>query len=125
MNEHSAWGLLGHRAFRVLWLAGAIVNLAIWMQTVGAAWVMTTLSGSPLMVALVRDLARPSDYIESFAFDSWLDYLRQNSRRTQGEQRLQARLAPWQVYPSTRLRCELRTRSPLQVANQGGVKQVW
>jgi MFS family permease len=65
---------------------------------------------------LLRDLARPGHYIESFAFDSWLDYLRQNSRRTQGEQRLQARLALWQEGPSTQLRCELRTGAPLRIA---------
>lgn len=31
-----------------------MVNLAIWMQTVGAAWIMTLLSSSPLMVSLVQ-----------------------------------------------------------------------
>ncbi len=50
----STWSPLRHRAFFWLWTAGAIVNLAIWMQTVGAAWLMTTLSTSPLMVSLVQ-----------------------------------------------------------------------
>ncbi len=54
MNEKSAWAPFSHKAFRALWCAGAVVNLAIWMQTVGAAWVMTTLSPSPLMVSLVQ-----------------------------------------------------------------------
>jgi len=31
-----------------------MVNLAIWMQTAGAAWIMTLLSTSPLMVSLVQ-----------------------------------------------------------------------
>src|SRR5690606_38209088 len=43
-----------HRVFRGVWFAAAVVNLAIWMQTVGAAWIMTTLSSSPLMVSLVQ-----------------------------------------------------------------------
>ncbi|MEE1924572.1 MFS transporter [Pseudomonas sp. 148P] len=54
MSEASAWAPFRNRAFRGLWLAGAVVNLAIWMQTVGAAWIMTTLTASPTMVSLVQ-----------------------------------------------------------------------
>jgi MFS family permease len=50
----SAWAPLANRRFRWLWCGGALVNLAIWMQTVGAAWIMTLLSTSPLMVSLVQ-----------------------------------------------------------------------
>ncbi|MGH8416916.1 MAG: MFS transporter [Pseudomonas sp.] len=50
----SAWAPLRNRSFRWLWCGGAMVNLAIWMQTVGAAWIMTLLSTSPLMVSLVQ-----------------------------------------------------------------------
>lgn len=50
----SAWAPLRNRSFRWLWCGGAMVNLAIWMQTVGAAWIMTLLSSSPLMVSLVQ-----------------------------------------------------------------------
>lgn len=50
----SAWAPLSNRRFRWLWCGGAMVNLAIWMQTVGAAWIMTLLSTSPLMVSLVQ-----------------------------------------------------------------------
>lgn len=52
--QASAWSPLRHKPFLWLWSAGALVNLAIWMQTVGAAWLMTTLSSSPLMVSLVQ-----------------------------------------------------------------------
>ncbi len=31
-----------------------MANLAVWMQNIGAAWMMTELAGSPLMVALVQ-----------------------------------------------------------------------
>ncbi|MFV0926576.1 MFS transporter [Pseudomonas palmensis] len=54
MSEGSAWAPFSNRAFRGLWLAGAVVNLAIWMQTVGAAWIMTTLTASPTLVSLVQ-----------------------------------------------------------------------
>lgn len=50
----SAWAPLANRRFLWLWCGGAMVNLAIWMQTVGAAWIMTLLSTSPLMVSLVQ-----------------------------------------------------------------------
>ncbi|MER0876965.1 MFS transporter [Pseudomonas aeruginosa] len=53
--EHSSfWAPLRHGLFVSLWLACALANLAIWMQTVGAAWIMTQLSASPLMVSLVQ-----------------------------------------------------------------------
>lgn len=50
----SIWAPLGHPLFVGLWLACAVTNMAIWMQTVGAAWIMTQLSASPLMVSLVQ-----------------------------------------------------------------------
>src|SRR5690606_30038403 len=37
-----------------LWIAAVASNLGTWMQDVGAAWLMTSLSASPVMVALVR-----------------------------------------------------------------------
>ncbi|MBF8161593.1 MFS transporter [Pseudomonas sp. NPDC077186] len=53
-EQVSFWAPLRHRLFVGLWLACAIANLAIWMQTVGAAWIMTQLTASPLMVSLVQ-----------------------------------------------------------------------
>ncbi|WP_439859396.1 MFS transporter [Pseudomonas sp. MBLB4136] len=53
--EHASfWAPLRHKLFVGLWLACALTNMAIWMQTVGAAWIMTLLSTSPLMVSLVQ-----------------------------------------------------------------------
>lgn len=54
MSEGSAWAPFRNRAFRGLWLAAAVVNMAIWMQTVAAAWIMTTLTTSAVMVSLVQ-----------------------------------------------------------------------
>src|SRR5207302_2156264 len=45
---------LSHPVFRALWIASLISNVGTWMQNVGAAWAITSLSPSPLMVALVQ-----------------------------------------------------------------------
>jgi MFS family permease len=54
MSGPSAWAPLRHRPFRALWLATVVANLAVWMQNIGAAWMMTELVASPVMVALVQ-----------------------------------------------------------------------
>lgn len=48
------WAPFRVKTFCWLWLGAMAVNLALWMQNVGAAWMMLTLSTSPLMVALVQ-----------------------------------------------------------------------
>ncbi|MDH1440350.1 MFS transporter [Pseudomonas sp. GD03721] len=45
---------LRYPLFRALWVASLIANTCFWMQSVGAAWLMVTLSGSALMVALIQ-----------------------------------------------------------------------
>ncbi len=40
--------------FRWLWLAGLVSNIGTWMQNTAAAWLMTTLTSSPVTVALVQ-----------------------------------------------------------------------
>jgi MFS family permease len=53
----SIWQVLSHRLFFWLTLASLISNIGTWMQNVGAAWLMTSLSPSPLMVALIQTAA--------------------------------------------------------------------
>jgi len=43
-----------YRAFTVLWLATVISNIGTWMHDVGAGWLMTGMSPSPVWVALVQ-----------------------------------------------------------------------
>jgi MFS family permease len=45
---------LRRRGFRLLWLSSVSANTGTWMQNVGAAWLMTELTRSPLLVALVQ-----------------------------------------------------------------------
>src|SRR5216683_2805250 len=53
-TAESAWIPLSHPVFRALWIASLVSNIGTWMQNVSAAWAMTSLSPSPLMVALVQ-----------------------------------------------------------------------
>ncbi|WP_296259638.1 MULTISPECIES: MFS transporter [unclassified Pseudomonas] len=50
----SLWAPFRFAAFRWLWMGALAMNLSIWMQSVGAAWVMVSLTPSPLPVALVQ-----------------------------------------------------------------------
>jgi len=49
-----AWIPLQTALFRNLWIATIVSNVGTWMQDVGAGWLMTSLSSSPAMVALVE-----------------------------------------------------------------------
>ena len=49
--------LLRLRVFRALLIATLISNIGEWMEDVGETWLMTSLHGTPLMVALVQSSA--------------------------------------------------------------------
>src|SRR5262245_28454121 len=49
-----AWAPLARPTFRAIWLGGLASNVGTWMQNVGAAWLMTSLAPTPLLVALVQ-----------------------------------------------------------------------
>lgn len=53
----AAWEPLREPLFRSLWIAAVISYTGTWMQNVGAGWLMTELSTSPLMVSLVQAAA--------------------------------------------------------------------
>src|SRR6476469_3654054 len=50
----SIWSPLQQAVFRSLWIALVASNIGTWMQSVGAAWLMTSLTPSPLLVALLQ-----------------------------------------------------------------------
>ena len=50
----SAWRPLRRPFFRSLWIADVASNIGTWMHDSAAAWLMTLLSPSPLMVSLVQ-----------------------------------------------------------------------
>lgn len=52
--QPSALAPLKGPVFRMLWLAWLAANITMWMNDVAAAWLMTTLTDSAVMVALVQ-----------------------------------------------------------------------
>lgn len=50
----SAWAPLRQPVFRMLWGVWVAANACMWMNDVAAAWLMTSLTPSPVMVALVQ-----------------------------------------------------------------------
>src|SRR5262249_25632888 len=50
----SAWGPLREPLFRALWIAAIASNVGGFMEDVGEAWLMTSLTTSTLLVALVE-----------------------------------------------------------------------
>ncbi len=52
--QRDASSALRRPLFRALWLASVVSNVGTWMQNVGAGWLMTSLSPSPTVVALVQ-----------------------------------------------------------------------
>ena len=50
----SAWRPLRISLFRALWIASVASYIGTWMHDVGEAWLMTTLTTSPVLVALVE-----------------------------------------------------------------------
>jgi len=53
-HGEAAWAPLREPLFRSLWIAAVISYTGTWMQNVGAGWLMTELTPSPLMVGLVQ-----------------------------------------------------------------------
>ena len=50
----SLWAPLAQPVFRALWIAGLASDFGAWMHEVGEGWLMTTLTPSPLVVALLQ-----------------------------------------------------------------------
>ncbi|MBL8901321.1 MAG: MFS transporter, partial [Planctomycetes bacterium] len=49
-----AWAPLRERLFRSLWIANLASQVGTWVHEIGAAWLMASLSPSPLWIALVQ-----------------------------------------------------------------------
>jgi MFS family permease len=48
------WTPLATPTFRMLWMIWMTANICMWMNDVAAAWLMTSLTTSPVLVALVQ-----------------------------------------------------------------------
>jgi MFS family permease len=56
-DELSAWAPIRIPVFRLLWGTWLVANICMWMSDVAAAWMMTSMTSSPLWVALVQTAA--------------------------------------------------------------------
>src|SRR5258706_16203258 len=54
IGQSSAWAPLRDSTFRMLWLVWVASNVCMWMNDVAAAWLMTSLTESPTLIALVQ-----------------------------------------------------------------------
>src|SRR5207245_8707235 len=54
MTAPSAWSPLRRPLFRALWISDVVSSIGTWMHDSAAAWLMTLLTPSPLMVLLVQ-----------------------------------------------------------------------
>ncbi len=54
IHKESALSPFKHQAFAIMWIAALISNIGTWMHSVGAGWLMTNLSPSPLIISLVQ-----------------------------------------------------------------------
>ncbi len=54
LSPESPWAPLRQPVFRMLWSIWLTANICMWMNDVAAAWMMTSLTTSPIMVALVQ-----------------------------------------------------------------------
>jgi MFS family permease len=60
----STWAPLRFRLFRAIWLAVLVSNVASWMQTVGAQWLLVSQPHASILVALVQT----ADYLPDLLF---------------------------------------------------------
>ncbi len=56
-HDQSGWAPLRHGAFREMWTAQFASNVGGWMQTVGAQWLMLSLTTSASFLALIQTAA--------------------------------------------------------------------
>jgi MFS family permease len=60
------WSPLRVRVFRTLWLAVLASNIGLWMQTVGAQWLMVSRPHAPILVSLVQTADMLPDVLFGF-----------------------------------------------------------
>ncbi len=53
----SQWAPIRHKTFRALWIANVFSAIGTWIHQVGAAWLMTDLAPTPVLVSLVQAAA--------------------------------------------------------------------
>ncbi len=76
MKENaSAWTPLRQPLFRDLWTASVVSNLGTWMQNIGGVWLMTSLSTSPFLIALMQAASSLPFFLVSLVAGALADIL--------------------------------------------------
>ncbi len=74
-ESKSFWKPLINPFFRLLWITNVISLIGTWMHEVGAAWLMTSLTLSPFMVAMVQTATTLPFFLLSFPAGALADIL--------------------------------------------------
>jgi MFS family permease len=53
-ERQSTWTPLRQHLFRALWIAAVVSNVGTWVQDVGEAWLMTSMTKSPILISLLQ-----------------------------------------------------------------------
>ena len=69
------WAPLQAPAFRAFWLASFASNVGSWMHNAAAAWLMTSLTPSPLLAALVQSAGTLPLFLFSLPAGAYADLL--------------------------------------------------
>ena len=73
--ESAMWAPLSGATFRMLWLIWITANTCMWMNDVAAAWLMTSLTTSPVLVALVQSASTLPVFLLSLPSGALADIL--------------------------------------------------
>ncbi len=57
IESTSGWAPLGRPLFRDRWIASLVSNIGSWMQDTAGTWLMTAMTSSPLLIALMQTAA--------------------------------------------------------------------
>src|ERR1700730_11022292 len=69
-DSASLWRPLRSSTFRNLLIADVVSDIGTFMQSVGAAWLMVSLNGGPMYVALTPTVSAPPLFILTFALSA-------------------------------------------------------
>lgn len=88
-GKQTAWGPLRQHLFRSLWIAAVVSNVGTWVQDVGEAWLMTSMTKSPILIS--------GRHVETFIVETWVEHLRQHERVTISDRSVQERVNAFHI----------------------------
>jgi MFS family permease len=74
-RKDSAWIPFQYPIFKMMWIASVVSSIGTWMQDVGAAWLMTSLTKDPFLVASVQAMTALAMFLLSLPAGALADIL--------------------------------------------------